>query len=757
MRSRRVVATILLATVVASSCSDDSDGSAGAGSAPESTTSVASAGNDAGTTVAPDVEVTFDVRPSSEQVTVTGASPGATLTLTTPTGESIAEGEADGAGNLVWRDVAPGTYQVNQITDEGTAASDPFEVAALDDHPDADFYASQEIGPGFGYVETRDGTLLSINVTLPGPVEDGPYPTVIEYSGYDPSNPNEPEPSMGVAAQIGFATVGVNMRGTGCSGGSFDYFEPVQSLDGYDALEAIAAQPWVAGHKVGMVGVSYPGISQLFVAATQPPSLAAITPLSVIEDVYRSVLYPGGIYNDGFAQSWAESRQADNQQGGQEWVAELIAGGDEVCEANQLLRSQNVDLVGSARSEPFYVPERYDRLAPRTFVDRIEVPVLLAGAWQDEQTGGRFATMLDDFTAAPVFKAILYNGAHADSLSPEILIRWYEFLNLYVADRSPPPLNPLLRAGAPLLYQGVYGAEGLVIPPDRFTGSETLDEARATFEADPNITVLLEMGASPASPGGPLPRGRFGLDAWPPPGAEVQTWYLADGELSDQPIGPGGAAVFRVDEENAHQVQSFAEGDPNPYDDLSWPATEPDTYLAYETADLDSDRVLAGSGSLSMSVESAGDADIEVTVSEIRPDGTEVYVQSGWLRVSHSAEDPDVSTGLAPFHTHLEADAATPGAGEATAVNVEIFPVVHVFRAGSRLRITIDTPGGSRNLWTFDTVNRPGDTIGIHVDGAELRLPFLSGVTVPAGLPACPGLRSQPCRPAPPITNRAPS
>ena len=49
------------------------------------------------------------------------------------------------------------------------------------------------------------------------------------------------------------------MRGTGCSGGAFDFFEQLQSTDGYDAIETIAAQPWVAHHKVGMVGLSYPG------------------------------------------------------------------------------------------------------------------------------------------------------------------------------------------------------------------------------------------------------------------------------------------------------------------------------------------------------------------------------------------------------------------------------------------------------------------------------------------------------------------
>ena len=47
-----------------------------------------------------------------------------------------------------------------------------------------------------------------------------------------------------------------------------------------------------------MLGISYGGISQLFVGATQPPSLAAITPLSVIDNS-QTTLYPGGILNTG--------------------------------------------------------------------------------------------------------------------------------------------------------------------------------------------------------------------------------------------------------------------------------------------------------------------------------------------------------------------------------------------------------------------------------------------------------------------------
>src|SRR5688572_26878325 len=127
-----------------------------------------------------------------------------------------------------------------------------------------------------------------------------------------------------------------------------------------------------------MVGVSYPGISQLFVAATQPPSLAAITPLSVLDDSYRSTLYPGGILNTGFAVEWTRERQAESAVFGQSWAKDRADAGDEVCAQNQELRMQNPDLLQEIEDNPYYSPELGDQIAPATFVDRIDVPVFLA-------------------------------------------------------------------------------------------------------------------------------------------------------------------------------------------------------------------------------------------------------------------------------------------------------------------------------------------------------------------------------------------
>ncbi len=242
-----------------------------------------------------------------------------------------------------------GGYRVRHLTAGGGLQSGLLTVLPNRSAPPSTSIYKQTIPTnGYGYLTTRDGTRLAIDVRLPG--GKGPYPTLIEYAGYGYANPAGAENGISaIATLLGFAVVDVNMRGTGCSGGAFDYFEPLQGLDGYDVIETVARQPWVLHHKVGMAGISYGGISQLFVAETGPPSLAAITPLSVIDNS-ATTLYPGGLLNTGFALTWAEQRVHDalpaSATGGQGWALKRIQQGDRTCKANQVLHGAAVDLVG---------------------------------------------------------------------------------------------------------------------------------------------------------------------------------------------------------------------------------------------------------------------------------------------------------------------------------------------------------------------------------------------------------------------------
>src|SRR5712664_4060524 len=324
----------------------------------------------------------FEVRGSVKQLFVIGAPPRANGLLRDASGQIVQQGTTDDLGGLVFRTVEPGDGYVVILSSGGiTFTSDPTTVLAEDYLPPQSFY-DQQILPtgtygnsGYGYIITRDGTQISVQVQLPVLGQEGlpfgrsiragapSYPTLIEYSGYDPSNPAPDDVLRGeiqtfrfLAFLLGYAYVGVNIRGTGCSGGAFDYFERLQSLDGYDAIETVAAQPWARG--VGMFGISYAGISQLFVARTRPPHLDGIGALSVIDDTFRGTLYPGGIFNDGFALSWARERQEQNRWPnpvGADWVVEQIQQhSDMQCLANQLLRQQNPDLLEKIKRNPYY-------------------------------------------------------------------------------------------------------------------------------------------------------------------------------------------------------------------------------------------------------------------------------------------------------------------------------------------------------------------------------------------------------------------
>ena len=276
-------------------------------------------------------------------VAVTGASPGAAMVLDDAHQMQVGQGTVDRLGSLLFRDLAPGSGYVVHETAAGGFASDPVTVPRFEDRPDTSLYTVQHLDAGLQYIRTRDGTRLAAMVRAPlgKTLADGPFPTLVEYSGYAAADPDNPQPSTLITSALGYATVGVNMRGSGCSGGVLDLFDFPTTADGYDVIETVATQSWVKGGKVGMVGISFPGISQLFVGGARPPHLAAIAPLSVIADIYRAPGFPGGIFNSGFAQTWLQERNGDSEpapEGGQAYAVKRVNAGDETCRANQALR-----------------------------------------------------------------------------------------------------------------------------------------------------------------------------------------------------------------------------------------------------------------------------------------------------------------------------------------------------------------------------------------------------------------------------------
>lgn len=713
----------------------------------------------------------FKTHGTINQIYIWASEPETIIEVVSPASEVVYSGPTDYQGALVVRELEPGDNYVVRLANDAADYADQIRVMSLEESwPTETWYDSHELHHGYQYIEMRDGVLLSAWISLPGPKEDGPYPTLINYSGYSPSRPGqlvsaEVEPFCGmfpilceapnfpsglITGLLGYAVVGVNMRGTGCSGGAYDYFETLQLTDGYDLVEIVAHQDWVKHNKVGMVGLSYPGIAQLFTAAQTPPGLAAIAPFSVLANT-TSTLVPGGILNDGFALNWIEHVLNKANPYAHGWITKLVEAGDTICEEHQLLHSQKVDVIQKAYDNPFYTDDVAAPVDPTTFVHKIDVPVFLVGQIQDEQTGPHFPALFDRFTGAPFRRFTMTNGVHPDGFATQNLIEWFTFLGFYV-DKEIPKVPKDYNFLVPVFMEQVFGAP-MELPEGRFEDYEDYDLALADYEAEPEIRVIFESGAHPDVAAG-APQGTFEahFDHWPIPETLVSRWYFQPGSAlsQDMPMAEDGASSFIHDPE-AGQRKTLAGGSVDTLQpNWDWKLPGEGLAASFISQPLAEDHVFIGHASADLWIQStADDADLEVCITEVRPDGKESYIMCGWLRASHRMLLTG-STELQPLNSHYKEDVLPLEAGEWNLTRIEMMPFSHIFRQGSRIRIIVDTPGDSMARWQFNLLpfeENPVNTVA-HMEAypSSIALPLIPTVDVPTELPPCTSLRGQPCR-----------
>ncbi|MCA1835772.1 MAG: hypothetical protein LC721_05375, partial [Actinobacteria bacterium] len=408
-----------------------------------------------------------------------------------------------------------------------------------------------------------------------------------------------------------------------------------------------------------MMGISYGGISQLFTGATNPPSLAAISPLSVVDST-QTTLYPGGILNTGFAVDWAKERVHDampaGPNAGQPWAYKRIQQGDQTCKDNQNLHGQAADLLAKIRQNNHYRPKVADPLAPITFVHKIDVPTYMACQFTDEQTGGHCPTLAEHFTGTQRKWFTFTNGTHVDSLDPDTFNRWCDFLALYVAQQAPMTTCAAIHPASPAIYQAAMGINGVTIPPDPIQLQPTYDGALNAFENLQPIRVLFDNGAGGSQPGAPSPGFEQSFPGFPIPGTAARSWYLSPGgALADNPPAGAGANSFRWDA-HVRPLTDFT-GDTAAGKDGLWTATPPYKWtqnpagsaLSYLSSPLSANTTVIGAGALRVWLRSSRrNVDLQATISEIRPDGKETFVQGGWVRGNERKLDRRKSTLLEP-------------------------------------------------------------------------------------------------------------
>lgn len=539
---------------------------------------------------------------------------------------------------------------------------------------------------------------------------------VVNYSGYDAGSIGGAAYRKGDTAmwprldasllRAGYAVLGVNMRGTGCSGGgAFDLFSRRWGTDGRDAVEWAARRTWSTG-RIGMANWSYAGLSQLFTAVERPPHLRAIAPGMVVTDPLRDVSSLGGVPNILFPAGWWMFIQSqwDNAR------TTARAEHDGRCLANiadHKARSTTTSPPALQVRHPYYDAFIAGRqLWTRTH--RIDVPVLSLEDWQDEATGVR-------------------GGYYQSTLDPKRT--WYVGTN-----------------GIHDIYTSTRWRKLLLRFFERY-----LKGRRNGFDRQHHVQIWQDT----AAPGAPLPSDLQLERAKPAWVIKLRRLPVAVEPLRLWLHHAGTLTTDRASTDEQPGAYAYPDASPSVNASLfpgerEWASAAPSAThsLSFTTAPLPRAMTFFGPASADLWISStATDTDVQVTVTEVRPDGQEQYVQRGWLRVSQRALDRRRSTALRPFHPQTAASVAALTPGTPVLARVEIQKFSHAFRTGSSIRIWIDTPSTTGEEG-FDALQTPAIN-RIWTDPSHpsrLVLGELRDAPAPKPLSTCNSLIAEPCR-----------
>ncbi len=535
------------------------------------------------------------------------------------------------------------------------------------------------------YVRMSDGVRIAVNVRMPNDYDkDKRYPAIFEMSGYDGGSADGRDPSGGEGSRgltkifyDDYVTVHASVRGTGCSGGEFDLFSWRSALDGRELVEWVAHQKWSNGD-VGIYGHSYGGITGFMVAATRPPHLRAVSVSGLIDDLYRGIVYPGGVSNYGFPLLWTGVVRPVYDVGG--GTFDGIDDGDPRCAQNLITRGRTIlndpFLQGLQDTDNTWWQVR----SLITYAERIDVPIHITGAYQDEQTGPRGPYHLFEAVGGPK-RLLMSNGDHGTQTGPEEIWKdrrsWLDFWARGAGHRYP---HSSVKTLLELTDKGSNGR--------KLSRTFPLEDTRWT-----RFYLHDEAGLSTKRAG-----KDEGSDAYVS-GSPRQSWsYQAGQTAGSQFTTPGG----------------------------------PDE-LEFATGKFEKATAIVGPSTASLYVSStAPDTELFVQVIDEAPNGSRYYLQRGLLKASHRAVNEGLSdktkSGMIyrPHRPHTNPTFIEPG--RIYNYLIEVFPFGHVFRPGHRLVVKIHTPPALDSYYAYVPKRPPGVNTVFHdaKHPSHLTLPVVS-------------------------------
>jgi len=523
-------------------------------------------------------------------------------------------------------------------------------------------------------MKTRDGVTLYSDIYRPK--ADGKFPVILMRTPYDKSVGWAAAPAYQIATH-GYVVVVQDVRGRYTSEGDWYPFRH-ESNDGYDTIEWAAALPSSNG-KVGMMGGSYVGATQMLSAIAHPPHLAGICPVVTASNYHDGWTYQGGALEQWFDQNWTTQLATNTMW---RWIAK---------NTNALLGAPVLPLThyptfnyaslpagpdATAQLAPYYLdwlahPD-YDGYWKQWSIEEhfsdIQIPALHIGGWYDIFLAGTLRNYMGIKAHGATDEArkgqrlLVQIGGHAgfgrrigdvefgdDALkftSTDVVLAWYDYL-----------------------FKGVQN-KFATVPVRIFV----MGENKYHQESD-----------------------------WPPPENKLTRYYLHSSGSANSLRGDGGLSLTPPKKETpdkftydpANPVPTIggslccdaAHYEPGPRDQRA--VENRNDVLVYSTKPLAEDMEVTGPVTFELwASSSAVDTDFTAKLVDVSPGGFAMNLTDGVLRMRYrdSQEKPEL---MNPDQIYK--------------ISVDLWATGNVFKKGHILRLEVSSsnfPRFDRNLNT---------------------------------------------------------
>ncbi|WP_245580346.1 CocE/NonD family hydrolase [Arthrobacter castelli] len=441
------------------------------------------------------------------------------------------------------------------------------------------------------WIPMPNGVRLHARIWRPEDSTAAPVPGLLEYLPYrldDWTAPRDSERHPYYAGH-GYASIRVDIRGTGSSDGHFDdEYSQQEQRDGLAVIEWIAAQPWCDG-SLGMFGISWGGFNSLQLASHAPEALKAIVTVCSSDDRYdNDVHYMGGAMLGIDMASWAGTMFAFNS------------------------RPPRPDVVGDRWVEQWR--------------DRLQSTRPMGATWlshQERDDYWRQGSVCEDYSSikAPVLAVGGWHDPYRDTV-----LRLLENLE-----------SPARGIIGPWSHQ--YPDRGLAPGPGMGFLQETvrwwdrwLKGVRNGADAGPQLRAYMPDAVRPATYYEERPGRWVGLDGWPSDAVTSQTLRLADAGCN-VPVHQGQAVVKSPQHTGMDAGRYFPYGNETdlPPDQRS----EDGRSASFDFAPLTEPVELLGKVKLRLKLASdQRQANVVARLCDVAPDGSSTLVTRGVLNLN---------------------------------------------------------------------------------------------------------------------------